>query len=129
MSAQFENPFSSYTQQFAAAATRANRIALENAESMFGLQLKTFEQNVHATTGFLGEMAEARDVASYQSLWPKGLQLARENLERLASTNQEVVGVGLKTSEALGQLARSQFEAATEQVQATVAKASKASRR
>ena len=35
-------------------------------------------------------------------------------------------GLNLKTSEALGQLTKNQFEAATEQAQATVAKATKA---
>ncbi len=128
MSAQFENQFSQYTQQFTSVAARANRIALENAESMFGVQLKTFEKNVHATTDFLGEVAEAHDMATYQALWPKGMQIARENLERIASANQELVGVGMKASEALGQLARGQFESMTEQVQETVAKATKAAR-
>ncbi|MDQ1094699.1 hypothetical protein QE400_004112 [Xanthomonas sacchari] len=115
MSAQFNDQFSSYTQQFAATAARANRLALESAESVFGVQLKTFEKNVSATTGFFGELTEARDLGTVQALWPKGLQIARDNFERLASANQEVFGLGLKTSEAIGQLAKHQFEAATEQ--------------
>ncbi|MBN6150393.1 phasin family protein [Xanthomonas sp. AmX2] len=114
MSAQFNDQFSSYTQQFAAAAARANRLALESAESLFGVQLKTFEKNVSATTGFLGELSEARDLGSVQSLWPKGLQIARDNIERLATANQEMFGLGLKASEAIGQLAKSQFDAASE---------------
>ncbi|HBK46422.1 MAG TPA: phasin-family protein [Xanthomonadaceae bacterium] len=128
MSAQFENRFSDYTHQFAATAARANRLALENAESVFGLQLKTFEKNVNATTDFLGEFAEARDFGTYQTLWPKGLQVARDNLERLASANQEVVGLSLKASEALGQLAKHQFETVTDQVQASAGKAGKTGR-
>ena len=129
MSAQFDSTFSQYTHQFAAAATRANRLALENAESLFGLQLKAFEKNVTATADFIGEFAGASDLGSYQTLWPKGLQIARDNLERLAAANQEAVGLSLKASEAFGQLARDQFETASEQVQATVAKAGRGSRR
>ena len=53
-------------------------------------------------------------------------RLALENAERAAAANQEVFGLNLKTSEALGQLTKNQFEAATEQAQATVAKATKA---
>ncbi|WP_225766152.1 phasin family protein [Stenotrophomonas sp. Marseille-Q4652] len=106
MSAQFNEAFSSYTQQFAAAATRANRLALETAESAFGVQLKTFEKNATATAGFLGEVVEAGN-DGYSELLPKGLQLARDNLERLATASQEVLGLGLKTSEALGELVRS----------------------
>ncbi|WP_045737599.1 phasin family protein [Xanthomonas sp. MUS 060] len=114
MSAQFNDQFSSYTQQFAATAARANRLALEGAEGVFSVQLKTFEKNVSATASFLSELTEARDLGSIQALWPRGLQLARDSFERLATANQEVFGLGLKTSEAIGQLAKHQFETATE---------------
>lgn len=123
---QFNNQFSAYTHQFAAAAARVNRLALENAESVFGVQLRTFEKNVDATTSYLGQLADARDLEAYKSLLPQGLQVARANAERVAAAGQEVFGLTLKTSEALGQMAKSQFEAATEQAQATVAKATKA---
>ena len=110
MSAQF-NDFSSYTQQLAAAANRANRLALENAESVFGVQLRAFERNTTAAAGFFGELAQAGAQADLQALLPKGMQLARENIERLANANQEVVGLSLKTSEALGALVRQPFAA------------------
>ena len=126
MSYQFNDQFSAYTHQFAAVAARMNRLALENAETVFGVQLRTLEKNVDATTSYLGELVEARDLESYKTLVPKGLQVARDNAERAAAANQEVFGLNLKTSEALGQLTKNQFEAATEQAQATVAKATKA---
>ena len=129
MSYQFNDQFSAYTHQFAAVAARMNRLALENAETMFGVQLRTFEKNVDATTSFLGELVEARDLESYKTLVPKGLQVARDNAERVAAAGQEVFGLTLKTSEVLGQLAKSQFESATEQAQATVAKVAKATKR
>lgn len=125
MSAQFEG-FDRYTQQFAALATRANRLVLENAGSAFGLQLQAFGQNVSATTGLLGELADARDLDSLQALLPKGLQLARDNFERVASAQHEVVGMSLKASEAIGELARQRFEEASERMQA--AKPGKAGR-
>lgn len=128
MSAQFDS-FSQYTHQFAAAASRANRLALENAESVFGLQLKTMEKNVTATTDFFGQFAEANDLGSVQSLWPKGLQIARDNLERLASVNQEAVGLSLKTSEALGQMARDQFESVSGKFKAATASNERPARR
>ena len=128
MSYQF-NDFTGYTHQFAAAAARLNRLALENAETVFGVQLRTFEKNVDATTSFLGEITEVRDLEGYKSVFPKGLQVARDNAERVAAAGQEVFGLTLKTTEALGQLAKSQFEAATEQAQATVSKVAKAAKR
>ena len=112
MSAQFNDSFSSYTREIAAAAQRANRMALENAESVFGVQLKALEKNATATAGFFTEVAQAAAAEGYQALLPKGLQIARDNLERLAAAGQQVVGLSLKTGEALGEFARKPFEAA-----------------
>lgn len=128
MTLQFNEQFSTYTHQFAAAAARANRLALESAETVFGVQLKTFEKNVDATSAFFGELAEVSDVESYKSLWPKGLQVAKDNAERLVAASQEVFGLTLKTGEAFGQLVKTQFETATDNVQASVAKATKAAK-
>ena len=125
MSAQLNEQFTTFTHQFAAAAARANRLALENAETIFGVQLKAFEKNIDATTAYFTELAEIRDVEAYKTVLPKGLQVAKENAERAAAAGQEVIGLTLKTNEALGQLAKSQFEAASESAQATVAKATK----
>ena len=110
MSAQ-ANDFSSYTQQFAAAANRANRLTLENAESVFGVQLRALERNTNAMAGFLGELSSAGASVDLQALLPKGLQVARDNFERLATASQEAIGLSLKTSEALGELVRQPFPA------------------
>ena len=101
MSAQINEQFTTFTHQFAAAAARANRLALENAETVFGVQLKTFEKNVEATTAFFGELSEIRDVEAYKTVWPKGLQIAKENAERFAAAGQEVIGVFLGDLQAL----------------------------
>ena len=129
MSAQINEQFTTFTHQFAAAAARANRLALENAETIFGVQLKAFEKNIDATTAYFTELSEIRDVEAYKTVLPKGLQVAKENAERAAAAGQEVIGLTLKTNEALGQLAKSQFEAATDQAQAAVAKVAKATKR
>jgi len=128
MSAQMNQQFSTFTHQFAAAAARANRLALENAETIFGLQLKAFEKNLDATTAYFAELAEVRDVEAYKTVFPKGMQIAKDNAERVAAASQEVMGLTLKTNEALGQLAKSQFEAVSETAQANVAKATKAAK-
>ena len=125
MAAQLNEQFTTFTHRFAAAAARANRLALENAETIFGVQLKAFEKNIDATTAYFTELSEIRDVEAYKTVLPKGLQVAKENAERAAAAGQEVIGLTLKTNEALGQLAKSQFEAASESAQATVAKATK----
>ena len=103
MASAFTDSFSDYTRQLAAAATRANRLALENAESMFGVQLKTLEKNITATSGFFGEIAQSQEPGT---LLPKGAQLARDNLARWTRAHQDVVDLGLKASEAFSALVR-----------------------
>ena len=61
-------------------------------------------------------------------MWPKSLQVAKDNAERVVAASQEVFGLSLKTGEAFGQLVKSQFESATDSVQASVAKATKAAK-
>jgi hypothetical protein len=127
-SAAFSNAqaqFVSATKQFADVAGEINRLALENAEQAFGLQLATFEENVAASFALLGEVSEVRDFDGFKAVWPKGVQVARENIERSVSTGQEVFGRTVKTNEAIGQLAKGQFEAATAQAKAEVEKATK----
>ena len=108
----FNEQFAAATRQFAETAAQANRLALESAVAVFGLQLAAIEERVNATFAFFGEAAEVRDLDGLKTLWPKGVQVARENLERGVSTGQEVFGRTLKTQGAITELAKSQFEAA-----------------
>lgn len=123
---QFNEQFAAATRQFADTAAQVNRLTLDNAEAVFGLQLAAIEDRVNATFAFFGEAAEARDLDSLKTLWPKGVQIARENVERAVSTGQEVFGRTLKANEAIGELAKSQIESAAKTTQANVDKAAKA---
>ncbi|RNF82235.1 phasin family protein [Montanilutibacter psychrotolerans] len=123
---QFNEQFVAATRQFADTAAQINRIALENAEAVFGLQLAALEERATATFAFFGEATEARDIDGLKTLWPKGVQLARENLERAVSTGQEVIGRSTKTNQAIGEIAKNQFEAAAKTTQANVETAAKA---
>ncbi|HEY5850014.1 MAG TPA: phasin family protein [Lysobacter sp.] len=116
----FNEQFAAATRQFAETAAQVNRLTLANAEAVFGLQLAAIEERVNATFAFLGEAAEVRDFEAAKSLLPKGVQVARENLERSVSTGQEVFGRTLKTHGAITELAKSQFESATKGVQTSV---------
>ena len=62
------------------------------------------------------EASEVRDFDGAKAIWPKGIQLAKESAEKLYSTNQEVLGLTLKTNEALGNLIKGSFEATNETV-------------
>jgi len=117
--------FSSTTRQFADTAAQVNQLALENAEKVFGLQFATLQQNVNATFAFWGELAQVRDMDGLKDVLPKGMQIARENVERTVSTGQEVFGRTVKTNEAIAQIAKGQVESATATVHANAEEAVK----
>ena len=123
---QFNDQFASASRQFADTAGQVSRLALSNAEQVFGVQLAAIEQNVNATFAFWGQLAEARDVDGLKALWPNGVQVARENVQRAISAGQDVIGRTLKTNEAIGQIAKGQFERATAQAKDVAAQVSQA---
>ena len=123
---QFNDQFSKAATQFADAAANVNRLALENAEKAFGLQLAAFEESANATFAYVSELIDVRDADGLKAVWPKGLQVARANAERSLGATQEVFAATVKTNEAIGSLAKGQFEKATAQAKAEVEKATKA---
>jgi len=125
---QINEQFTAATRQFVDSAAQVNRLALDNAAQAFGLQWAVIEQNVNATFAFWGELAEVRDADGLKAAWPKGVQVARENIERSISTGQDVIGRSVKTGEAIGQLAKGQFETATAQARAEAEKVVKAAK-
>jgi Phasin protein len=107
---QFNDQFAKSTRQFADTTAQVGRLTLENTEAVFGLQLATIQESMNATFAFWGELAEVRDFDGLKAAWPKGVQIARENVERSIGTGQEVFGRTLKTNEAIAQIAKTQFE-------------------
>ena len=122
---QFNDQFTKATSQFADVAANANRIAFANAEKAFGLQMAAFEENASAAFAFWNELIEVRDAEGFKSVLPKGAQIARTATERSFGTAQEVFANTVKTNEAIGALAKGQFEKATAQAQAEVEKVTK----
>ena len=123
---QFNDQFTKATSQFADVAANANRLAIDNAQKAFGLQLATFEENTTAAFAFWNELIDVRDVEGFKSVMPKGVQIARTATERSFGTAQEVFANTIKTNEAIGALAKGQFEKATAQATAEVEKVTKA---
>lgn len=123
MYAQFNEQFAAATRQFADTAARINRLALENAEAIVGLQLAALEERTTATFAFLGEAANVRDLDGAKNLFPRGAQIARENVERALTTGQDVFGRVVKVQDSIAQIARGQFEAAARSANETVKQA------
>ena len=120
---QFNEQFAAASRQFADTAAQINKIALENVEAVFGLQLSALQDRTNATFAFFGEASQARDLDALKTLWPKGVQVARENVERAVAVGQDVYGRTLKANEAIGQIAKSQLEAVVAKTQASVEEA------
>ena len=123
---QFNEQFAKTAGQFADVAANVNRLALQHAEKAFGLQLAALEDSAHAAFAYVGELAEVRDLDGLKSVLPKGAQVARANAERGIGAAQEVFAHSVKTGEAIGALAKGQFEQATAQAKAEVEKVAKA---
>ena len=123
---QFNDQFTKATSQFADVAANANRIAFANAEKAFGLQMAACGENASAAFAFWNELIEVRDAEGFKSVLPKGAQIARTATERSFGTAQEVFANTVKTNEAIGALAKGQFEKATAQATAEVEKVTKA---
>ena len=122
---QINEQFTAASRQFADTAAQINRLAIDNATQVFGLQLAALEAGATAAFAFFGEVAEVRSPEQFKTVWPKGLQVARENVERSIATGQDVVARTLKANEAIGQIAKAQFEAQASVVSEQVAKATK----
>lgn len=122
---QVNAQFASYTKQFADVALKANALAVENFERLVGLQVRTFEESVNDTVAFIGEASAVRDFETAKAFWPKGVALAKASAERFAAVGQEAVGQSIKTSEAMGQLVKANFDAVNDGL-AKTAKAAKA---
>lgn len=123
---QFNEQFTAATRQFADTAARINRLALENAEKVFGLQMAALEESANATFAYWGQLAEARDFNGMRDVVPAGVQIARENTERAIATGQEIYENTVKTNEAITQIAKGEVEQAVAKAQAEGEKAVKA---
>ncbi|MEO8801935.1 MAG: phasin family protein [Rudaea sp.] len=122
---QMNSQFLAMSKNFADVAFKANGVAAEGAERIANLQLKAMENRVNAAVDFWTEAAELRDFESVKAFWPKGVNLVKESTETLYANGQEVFGLTLKTSEALGQLAKGTFEAANDRFSQQVKTATK----
>jgi len=114
---------------YADAFVKAQGLALAGFERITELNLKAFEDRVKASVEFWTEAAEVRDLEGAKAISAKGLQLAKESAEKLYANGQEVLGVSLKTSEAIGSLAKSSLESVNETVTSTLNRTVKAAKK
>ena len=119
---QFNEQFAAATRQFAETAARVNRLAIENAEQVFGLQIAAIEENANATFAFWNQLTEARDFNGLRDVVPAGVQVTRENTERAIAAGQEIYDRTVKTNEAIAQIAKGEIEQLAAKAQAEAEK-------
>ncbi len=119
---QFNEQFAATTRQFAETAARVNRLAIENVEQVFGLQIAALEENASATFAFWNQLTEARDFNGLRDVVPAGVQVARENTERAIAAGQEIYDRTVKTNEAIAQIAKGEIEQVAAKAQAEAEK-------
>lgn len=130
MNMQFNNEqVTAATRQFADTAAKINTIAIDSAREIFEAQINALQDRAAATFAFWGEAAQVRDFEAAKNLWPKGVQVARENVESAVATTQDIADKTTKTAEKVGLIAKGQFEAATAKAEEVVKKATKAATR
>ncbi|HET9483130.1 MAG TPA: phasin family protein [Xanthomonadales bacterium] len=117
--------FIAYGKQFSDAAFKAHGLAIAGFERAVDVQLKTLENRFNAAVDFWTGASEVRDLESAKTLFPKSVQIARDNAETLYAASQELVGITVKTTEAIGDVVRGQYE----QVSKTAAPAAKKTRK
>jgi hypothetical protein len=114
---QYNNQVLAFSKSFADAAFKAQGIALANFEKIADIQLKILENRANATAAFVTEALEVRDFDGLKAIWPKGVTLAKESAEKAYATTQEVFGLSVKTGEALGEIAKTNFAKTNETLQ------------
>jgi hypothetical protein len=119
------NQYLSFVKQAADNTIRANTIAMEGFSSLVGLQLKTLENRMEVASKFVSEVSEVRNLDAARHVFPKGMNIAKENVEMLLANGQEIFAISEKTTQALSQIVKGQFEAANDAVVKNVSKATK----
>jgi hypothetical protein len=113
---QINNQTLAFGKTYADTFAKAQNLSLQSFERIAGLQMKAFENRMNATIAFWSEASEVRDLDGAKAIWPKGVQLAKDNAETLYATSQEVLGESLKTGEAIGSLVKGTFENTAETI-------------
>lgn len=110
----------------------AGQAVLTQSEKALAVGTRALEKNLAAGAAHLGSVAAAKDLSSHQTLIPQGLQVLKDQHDRLVEAGKEIFNLNLQTGKELGELAKERFQAteqavksAVETVKATASKASK----
>jgi hypothetical protein len=125
MYAQLQQQTMNLGKQWAEQSYKAQLTALRGFAEIQGLQVKALEAQVKANLAFVADSLEAREIEDVSTLWPKGMDFARNSAEAAYAAGQQALGVAQKTAEQLGELARNGVKAANDAAGAATKKAAR----
>jgi hypothetical protein len=125
MYAQLQQQTMDFGKQFAEQSYKAQLTALRGLAEIQGLQVKALEAQVKANLAFVADSLETREIEDVSTLWPKGMDFARNSAEAAYATGQQAMGVAQKTAEQLGELARNGVRTANDAAGTASKKASR----
>jgi len=114
MFTQLNSQLLSFGKHLTDATFKAHSLTIEGMERIAEMNIKAMETQTNSALAFWSQALEARDFDGLKAMWPRSVNLVRESTENLYHNGQEVLGVSMKTSEALGELAKGAVEAANE---------------
>ncbi len=125
MYAQLQQQTMNLGKQLAEQSYKAQLTALRGFAEIQGLQVKALEAQVKANLAFVADSLEAREMEDVGTLWPKGMDFARNSAEAAYAAGQQALSVAQKTAEQLGELARNGVKAANDVAGAATKKAAR----
>ncbi|MGH8126559.1 MAG: phasin family protein [Rhodanobacteraceae bacterium] len=123
MYSQFQKQSLDLGKQFAEHAYKAQITALKGISEIQNLQVMALESQAKSNLAFVADSMEVREVQDVTTLWPKGLDFARDSVEAAYATGQEILAVAQKTAEQFGTLTRNNLKAANDVAAAPAKKA------
>jgi phasin family protein len=108
--------FVSFGKQISETAFKAHGLVIAGFERSVELQLKHLESHVNAAVAYFTDAVEARDMDSARALLPKTVDLLKDAAEKSYAASQELLGLTVKTTEAIGDVLKTSFEAANDAV-------------
>lgn len=114
MYAQFQKQTLDLGKQLAEQSYKAQLTALRGFAEIQQLHVMALEAQAKANMAFVADSLEAHEIGDVTSLWPKGLDFARNSAEAAYVTGQQSLGLAQKTAEQIGELTRGSLEAAND---------------
>lgn len=106
--------------QFTDNLIKAQSETLKTLEKVSSVQLKAIETQAAANADFFASKAsKATDAESIRALWEEGADFSREAAEKAYTTHQNVLELLAQNAEKIGNLAREQYEAGNEALNAS----------